>query len=83
MVAGRRAAREREAIVHDPPQQGAGPIWSRNYDIVTGQPIFGDKDQSIHDDVNLISIGRRNGYNWYVTQPRAAIDAYAAWRTRR
>jgi PelA/Pel-15E family pectate lyase len=62
------------------PQKGAGPIWSRNYDLVTGQPIFGDKDQSIHDDVNLISIGRRNGYNWYVTQPQAAIDAYATWQ---
>ncbi|WP_380787737.1 pectate lyase [Sphingomonas sp. R86521] len=64
------------------PQKGAGPIWSRNYDLVTGQPIFGDKDQSIHDDVNDISIGRRNGYNWYVTQPQDAIAAYEAWRVR-
>jgi len=62
------------------PQKGAGPIWSRNYDLVTGKPIFGDKDQSIHDDVNEISIGRRNGYNWYGTQPQQAIDAYAKWR---
>jgi PelA/Pel-15E family pectate lyase len=62
------------------PQKGAGPIWSRNYDLVSGRPIFGDKDQSIHDDVNDISIGRRNGYNWYVTQPLDAIAAYDAWR---
>ncbi|QAY77463.1 pectate lyase [Sphingosinicella sp. BN140058] len=61
------------------PQQGAGPIWSRNYSITTGQPIFGDKDKSIHDDVNFISIGRRNGYNWYVTSPQQAIDAFAKW----
>jgi PelA/Pel-15E family pectate lyase len=58
---------------------GAGPIWSRNYDIVTGHPIFGDKDQSIHDDVNEISIGRRNGYSWWNATPQKALDAYAAW----
>lgn len=58
---------------------GAGPIWSRNYDIVTGQPIFGDKDQTIHDDVNGISIGRRNGYSWWIASPQHALDAYAKW----
>lgn len=58
---------------------GAGPLWSRNYDLVTGQPIFGDKDQRIHDDVNNISIGRRNGYSWWIASPQRALDAYAAW----
>ena len=62
---------------------GAGPIWSRNYDIVSGRPIFGDKDQSIHDDVNGISIGRRNGYSWWITSPQRALDAYAAWTAGR
>jgi PelA/Pel-15E family pectate lyase len=52
-------------------------LWSRNYDLVTQQPIFGDKDQRIHDDVNDISIGRRNGYNWYVTQPQRVLDRAA------
>jgi PelA/Pel-15E family pectate lyase len=56
---------------------GAGPIWSRNYDIRTGKPIFGDRDQSIHDDVNEISQGRRNGYSWYNAAPQKALDAYA------
>jgi len=58
---------------------GAGPIWSRNYDIVTGKPIFGDRDKSIHDDVNYISKGRRNGYSWYNAAPQKALDAYAQW----
>ncbi len=58
---------------------GAGPIWSRNYDLVTGRPIFGDKDQTIHDDVNEISIGRRNGYSWWITSPQRALDLYAVW----
>jgi PelA/Pel-15E family pectate lyase len=56
---------------------GAGPIWSRNYDLQTGKPIFGDRDKSIHDDVNNISKGRRNGYSWYNAAPRKAVDAYA------
>lgn len=62
------------------PQAGAGPLWSRNYDLQTGQPIFGDKDKSIHDDVNGISLGRRNGYNWYVTVPTRAIARYERWK---
>ncbi|SFU90471.1 pectate lyase [Pseudoduganella namucuonensis] len=56
---------------------GAGPIWSRNYDIQTAKPIFGDWDKSIQDDVNNISKGRRNGYSWYNTAPQKAIDAHA------
>lgn len=58
---------------------GAGPIWSRNYDIKTGKPIFGDWDKSIHDDVNEISKGRRNGYSWYANQPLKAIATYEQW----
>lgn len=60
-------------------KKGAGPIWSRNYDLVTGQPIFGDKDQTIHDDVNGISVGRRNGYSWWIASPQKALDAFAQW----
>lgn len=60
-------------------QPGAGPIWSRNYDIRTGKPIFGDRDKAIHDDVNFISKGRRNGYSWYSNAPQKALDAYADW----
>lgn len=61
---------------------GAGPIWSRNYDLVTGRPIFGDKDQTIHDDVNEISVGRRNGYSWWISSPQKALDLYADWSNR-
>ncbi|MGV3577956.1 pectate lyase [Brevundimonas sp.] len=61
------------------PREGAGPLWSRNYDLVTGLPIFGDKNQMIYDDVNEISIGRRNGYSWWINSPQKALDAYVAW----
>ncbi|MGH8856090.1 MAG: pectate lyase [Telluria sp.] len=61
---------------------GAGPIWSRNYDIGTGKPIFGDRDKAIHDDVNFISKGRRNGYSWWNNAPQKAIDAYDEWKRK-
>ncbi|SPE33809.1 conserved hypothetical protein [Candidatus Sulfopaludibacter sp. SbA3] len=58
---------------------GAGPIWSRFYEIGTGRAIFGDRDKSIHDDVNEISAERRNGYSWYNAAPQEALDRFAEW----
>jgi len=63
--------------------EGAGPIWSRFYEIVSGRPIFGDRDKSIHDDVNEISLERRNGYSWYNAGPQAALDKFAEWNASR
>ena len=61
---------------------GAGPIWSRFYDLKTMKPIFGDRDKTIHDDVNEISLERRNGYSWFNATPQKAIDAYEKWAGR-
>lgn len=58
---------------------GAGPIWARYYEIGTGRPIFGDRDKSIHDDVNELSLERRNGYNWYSADAQRALNRFAAW----
>jgi PelA/Pel-15E family pectate lyase len=62
---------------------GAGPIWSRFYEIGSDRPIFGDRDKSIHDDVNEISLERRNGYSWYNAGAKAALDAFAKWSASR
>jgi len=43
----------------DAPARRAGPLRSRNHDLVTGLRIFGGTNQMIDDDVNDISIGRR------------------------
>ncbi len=59
--------------------KGAGPLWARYYDIATMQPVFGDRDRSIHDDVNELGVERRNGYGWYGTWPAQALRRYAAW----
>jgi PelA/Pel-15E family pectate lyase len=57
----------------------APAIWSRFYEIGTDRPIFGDRDKSIHDEVNEISAERRNGYSWYNSAPQEALDRFAAW----
>lgn len=63
-------------------QPGAGPIWARYYDIATLKPVFGDRDKSLHDDVNDISAERRNGYSWWGTWPVKALATYEAWAAR-
>lgn len=57
----------------------AGPIWSRYYQIGTDKPIFGDRDKTIHDDVNDLSRERRNGYAWFNTEGVTALAKYGAW----
>jgi PelA/Pel-15E family pectate lyase len=57
----------------------AGPIWSRYYQIGTDKPIFGDRDKTIHDDVNDLSRERRNGYSWFNTGGVAVLAGYKAW----
>jgi PelA/Pel-15E family pectate lyase len=60
-------------------QQGAGPLWARFYALDSQQPVFGDRDKTIHDDMNEISKERRNGYAWFNTEPAAAIKMYETW----
>ncbi len=59
--------------------EGAGPIWARYYQIGTDKPIFGDRDKTIHDDVNDLSLERRNGYSWYNAEGVAVLNAYKTW----
>jgi PelA/Pel-15E family pectate lyase len=58
---------------------GAGPIWARYYQIGTDLPIFGDRDKTIHDDVNELSLERRNGYSWYNAEGVAVLNEYKTW----
>jgi PelA/Pel-15E family pectate lyase len=62
---------------------GAGPIWSRFYSIEGFKPIFGDRDKSIHDDVNEISLERRNGYGWFNTSAKKVLETYRKWSAAR
>jgi PelA/Pel-15E family pectate lyase len=67
---------------HLVPAPGNGPLWARYYEIGTDRPIFGDRDKSIHDDVNEISQERRNGYSWYNETPKPALAEYPDWEKR-
>ncbi len=64
------------------PTPGAGPLWARYYEIGRDQPLFGDRDKSIHDDVAEISQERRNGYSWYGNRPARVLETYATWAKR-
>ncbi|OYU42499.1 MAG: pectate lyase, partial [Burkholderiales bacterium PBB4] len=64
-------------------QPGAPTVWARYYDITTLQPVFGDRDKSLHDNVADLSLERRNGYAWYGVGPVKALEAYAVWKQRR
>jgi PelA/Pel-15E family pectate lyase len=58
---------------------GNGPIWSRYYEIGTDRPIFGDRDKSIHDNVNEISRERRQGYAWFNDSPKRVLEHFRRW----
>jgi len=69
----------REEGQHLSAKSGAGPIWARYYSLTTNQPIFGDRDKTIHDDVSELSLERRNGYAWYNTDGVDLLARYPAW----
>ena len=58
---------------------GSGPLWSRFCEIGTNRPLFGDRDGTIHADVQEISHERRNGYAWYSEAPRSVLETYEKW----
>jgi PelA/Pel-15E family pectate lyase len=65
------------------PKEGAGPIWSRFYSIETGKPIFGERDQSVFDDIADVGMGRRNGYSWYNSTPKSAVEMHdKTWKAK-
>jgi PelA/Pel-15E family pectate lyase len=61
------------------PKAGAASLWARYYSVTTQKPIFGDRDKTLHDDVNELSLERRNGYAWYSAGEQKTIDTYATW----
>lgn len=58
---------------------GSPRLWPRYAEIGSDRPLFGDRDKTIHDDVNEISKERRNGYAWFGDGPKRVLDQYRAW----
>ncbi|MGB6191409.1 MAG: pectate lyase, partial [Terracidiphilus sp.] len=61
-------------------EPGGGPIWARYYQVGVDRAVFGDRDKSIHDDVNEISEERRNGYGWYCADPKRSLERFDRWK---
>ncbi len=61
-------------------KKGDGSVWARYYEIGSDRAIFGDRDRSIHDDVNEVSLERRKGYTWFVDSPKKLLDEHARWQ---
>ena len=64
-------------LIADP---AAPPVWARFYTVAGNQPLFGDRDKTLHDDYMELSTGRRRGYAWFGTAPGAVLAAYDARR---
>jgi PelA/Pel-15E family pectate lyase len=58
---------------------GAAPLWARYYEIGRDRPLFGDRDRTIHDNVEEISKERRNNYSWFTTNPKRVLAHYEKW----
>lgn len=61
------------------PSAGAPPLWARYYQVGTDLPIFGDRDKSIHDQVNELSAERQHGYRWFSPDAQRALDRFEKW----
>ena len=79
---GGQGPRPAPGITHLLPQPGADPIWARYYEIGTDRPVFGDRDKTIHDRIEEISLERQNGYQWFNSSGAGVLAAYAAWSAR-
>lgn len=64
------------------PAPQAGPLWARFYEIGSDRPVFGDRDGSVHYDVNEISSERRDGYAWYTKAPLQVLKHYPEWQKK-
>lgn len=63
-------------------QAGAPLLWARYTSLESGKPVFGDRDRTLHDNVQEISAERRDGYAWYVTSGQKVLTAYTRWKQR-
>ena len=63
--------------------ESAPPLWARFYEIGSNRPIFVGRDSVVHYQVAEIEDERRNGYQWYVTEPEVLLEKdYPAWKKK-
>jgi PelA/Pel-15E family pectate lyase len=64
---------------HLVPTPGAPLLWARYYEIGSDRPVFGDRDKTMHDKVEELSLERQRGYNWYNSGPQEMLETYDTW----
>jgi pectinesterase len=66
-------------LVHD---KNAPYLWPRMIDTNTGKAVFGDRDGSVHNSIEGISLERQNNYGWYQTSPEKILLEFPKWEKR-
>tara|TARA_B110000914_G_scaffold37718_1_gene30873 strand:+ start:4020 stop:5054 length:1035 start_codon:yes stop_codon:yes gene_type:complete len=62
-------------------KKDAPVLWARFYDLKTARPIFSGRDGIIKFSFDEIEAERRNGYAWYVGNPRSILEKdYPKWK---
>ena len=64
------------------PDTTAPAIWPRFMELEDNTPFFCDRDGIKRSSLDQISQERRNGYNWYTTDPQKVLDDYPAWKDK-
>ena len=58
----------------------APPIWTRYYELGTGQPLFCDRNSKYLYSLAEVSRERRSGYGWYTYAPEKVLKKYPKWQ---
>lgn len=60
-------------------KEGAGPIWSRFYEIPSYRPMFSGRDGIIKYNLSEIEPERRYNYGWYTDEATRTLKRYEKW----
>jgi PelA/Pel-15E family pectate lyase len=64
------------------PDEKAGPLWARFYDLQNCQPYVCDRDGIPRKSLQEIGPERRNGYSWYNNRPEQLFEKYEKWKNK-
>ena len=64
------------------PDEKAGPLWARFYDLQNCEPYVCDRDGIPRKSLQEIGPERRNGYSWYNNRPEQLFEKYEKWKNK-
>ncbi|UEG49033.1 pectate lyase [Ferruginibacter lapsinanis] len=60
----------------------APPIWARYYELKTERPLFCNRDGKVVYTLAEVERERRDGYGWYVYDPKLVLNKYPEWQKK-